>query len=343
MKFKKNYPSPTESEADVDTPGYCPYFSRYMVVPSTLLMKDEPRSYLDVPTHYDHKANDTDSDWDMVDSEVSLEKHHRNQDTMDLEAQSEIDSVASGHPGDVVPKELVELRLSRPPVVISPIQTNKKKDEMDIGSTNDRCKMASRISHSLTKHTSLLPFSNHVFHCSNTWDLFLCLNRMTPTQRSIINTLKIRWRDAIGLNWELGAQKTGGASTKAYAMLAGLEVLIIDANEQLKREAEDVRQGVEKWVDGVLEGVVVKIEGETVEKPVPEPKGKNSQAQGKNKGKGKWNGNRNGNGFGKNKDKDKDKGKDKGKGKKKWKFFQSSEEDNGGSTKEIYGWTTERE
>lgn len=329
MKFRKNYQREPDDNTDVNAPGYCPWFFTHKVVPSTPLMKDGPRIYVNIPPHYDPKANDTDSDWDMLDYEAASEGTRTDRTKLGADIPNETVSALLDRPQAATPKEIVELRLSRPSVVTSFGQVNEEMDEMDIDSTSNTStkpqSIPRRISHTLTKHTSLLPFSTHVFHCSNTWDLFLCLNRMTPTQRSVIKTLKIRWRDAQWINWEFIHQKTCTTTMKAYVMLTGLEVLIMDVDEQDKREVESVRRGVEKWIDNMLEGVEVKIEGETIVEPVPEPKVNKWQVR--NKGKGKCNGNENGK---------------KGRGKKKQKseFFQSPGEGDGGSTKAIGGWDT---
>jgi len=120
-------------------------------------------------------------------------------------------------------------------------------------------------SRALHKHTSLLPFTNNTFYCTNTWDLRQILRRMSPAQRSAIKTLKIRWHTARSVLNEAALKNTSfNNSETAFGMLTGLEELVIEGPRgcMSKWAKEKVVGEVVGWVDGVLEGVRVGVEGE---------------------------------------------------------------------------------
>jgi hypothetical protein len=130
-------------------------------------------------------------------------------------------------------------------------------------STNEEADIPNSTSSNLYSSTSLVLFSNNTFHCTNLFDLRICLSRMTPSQRAAIRVLKIRWYTAECALWEKyhpdHACKT---SSEAIGMLTGLERLVVAECERRKKsEVREMKEELEGWIGGSREDVVVEMEG----------------------------------------------------------------------------------
>ncbi|KAF2831286.1 hypothetical protein CC86DRAFT_431044 [Ophiobolus disseminans] len=113
----------------------------------------------------------------------------------------------------------------------------------------------------IAQESSLHPFTENTFHCTNAWDLCLILRRMTLVQRTTIKTFKIRYSTAENILWS--KPHACKSSSNAFVQLTGLERLIIAApNKFIAKYAQaQMKKDFEAWIDGVLEVVVVEVEG----------------------------------------------------------------------------------
>lgn len=137
-------------------------------------------------------------------------------------------------------------------------------------------------SRQIHKEAHLLPYASNTFHCTNLYDLGICLRRLTPEQRGAIHAFKLRWYTAECMRWEKyypGREIKPGKDM--FSMLTGLEVLEIGARpeattEQIKsksywgedrqeKDCKDMERELGMWVNDI-EGkgkdgkVVVEVE-----------------------------------------------------------------------------------
>jgi hypothetical protein len=125
-------------------------------------------------------------------------------------------------------------------------------------STNAEADLPNSSPDNLYSSTSLI---NNPLHCTNLFDLRICLSRITPSQRADIRVLKIRWYTAECALWEMyhpdHASKT---SSEAIGMLTGLERLVV-AERRKRSEVKEMKEELEKWIGGSKKDVVVEMEG----------------------------------------------------------------------------------
>lgn len=196
--------------------------------------------------------------------------------TLDTSAQNQTNSPLLRLPSEMRTKifiyacttnEVIELRSCKPPVAANTKDEDTEMKDIDQKAPTKLFPLL-LTSRQLYTETSLLPFTHNTVHCTNLWDLRICQSRMTRAQRSAIRVFKLRWHTAECCLWEIShpshAFKT---SSSAIGMLTGLEKVVVAGGEDKGKFARDrMKKELEKWVDGVLEGVVVEVDGEKEEK-----------------------------------------------------------------------------
>jgi len=162
---------------------------------------------------------------------------------------------------------VIELRSRMP----QPVAAIKSKDHEDF--TMESLDITEKVpafpllftSRQLYQETFLLPFNNNTFHCTNTWDLCLILRRMAPSQRAAIKVFNLRYHTAESILWAGCGTKAHACknSINAFSQLTGLEKIIVAGPDHFKPKSiiERLKKYLETWVDGVLEGVMVEMEG----------------------------------------------------------------------------------
>jgi hypothetical protein len=149
-----------------------------------------------------------------------------------------------------------------------------------MGATNDPFALL-LISRQIYKETHLLPYALNTFHCTNLWDLSICLRRLTPAQRGAIQTFKLRWYTGECMMCEKYHLVREIRPGKDVVMLTGLERLVVgtrpeEITAEIKRKSywgeqrhekdcRDVERDLGTWI-GTARGkkgkVVVVVEVE---------------------------------------------------------------------------------